>query len=191
MAMPAVDISVSALITEMQIGASYGSGVGEYPLSYIDTYLARDGWADVNSFTQTNSNYSLGQISGLCGRKQYELNCAGCTNTDMDQWLITINFNQTTPYPANQGPNWDNQQLSNGGPTSNGSTWTEYWYDGNIDMVQLNWTFTGRPPGGNVNISDNNGVWPGSPFPGSATSASVGGGIVIDNCIDYIVAITT
>lgn len=191
MAMPSTDISVSALISEMQIGTTYGSGVGEYPLSYIDTYMARDGWADVNQFTQTSSNYSLGQISGLCGRKQYSLDCSGCSNPDTDNWTITINFDQATPYGTTQGPNYDNNQLNNGSALPNGGSWNEYWYDGNIESVVINWVFTGRPPGNNVTISDNNGGWPGSPWVGSASSASVGGGIVIDNCVNYAVVITT
>lgn len=190
MAMPSTDISVSALISEMQIGTTYGSGVGEYPLSYIDTYMARDGWADVNQFTQTNSNYSLGQISGLCGRKNYSLDCSGCSNVDTDNWQMTVNFNQFTTYPATNGPNYDANQLTSS-VVSNGGTWNENYYDGNIDMVQLNWSFTGRPPGNNVTISDNLGGWPGSPYVGSASSASSGGGLAIDNCVNYAVVVTT
>jgi hypothetical protein len=192
MALPGTDISVSDFISEMQIGTSYGSGVGSWPISYLSTYLARDGWADVNGYTQVDVDITFGSpIANLCGRKTYTFDLTGSNDADFSNWTMDISFNQSTTYPATAGPNFDASNL-NSGNQSNGSAWNETYYDGIIETVQVNWTYAGRPPGANANFNDNNGTWVGSPFPGSATSASSGGQASnVDNCVNYTLYVTT
>lgn len=191
MAIPGTDVGVSDIISEMQIGTSYGPGVGIYPISYLSTYLARDGWADVNQYAQVDVDISLGSVAGFCGRKSYTFDLTGSNDADFQDWVMDITFNQSTTYPATAGPNFDASNL-NSGNQSNGSAWNEVYYDGVIETVQVNWAYFGRPPGANANFNDNNGTWAGSPFPGSATSASSGGQASnVDNCVDYTLYVTT
>jgi hypothetical protein len=184
MAIPATNIIVYDILNEMSILGTYGAATGPYPITYLSTYLAWDGWADVNSYSQLDVDINLGGVAGLCGKKSYSIDLTGALNVDYTNWTISITFSQNTPYPATSGPNYAASNL-NSAPLSPGDFWIEDYYDGNIDSVQVNWGYTGRPPGPNTFFNDNNGAWPGSPFVGSASSASVGGGVIIDNCINY------